>query len=230
MNDTLLLNAGVVPGNEVRRTSDGFEESFAASIVGHHILANRLIEAGLVPDGARIVIAGSEAANGDLPKMMDAELYDFATGEGTDFGPDLHSAMVNYARAQDPSLFSPMRYYAVAKTFVAWSAASMHRRYGERIQVFTVSPGASMSTNAARHQTGFKKFLFTKAMPLLGGILGMDQPMDVAAKRYVDVLLARGDFESGRTYTSAPKKMVGPIQAMKHPHLLDERRQETAWT
>ena len=54
------------------------------------------------------------------------------------------------------------------------------------------------------------------------------QPM--AAKRYVDVLLDdRGRFTPGKTYTSRPKKMVGPLVEVEYPHVNDEARQEVAW-
>ena len=67
-------------------------------------------------------------------------------------------------------------------------------------------------------------------MPLLGPLMGMDQPVPLATKRYLDVLLGRDKFEKGRTYTSKPHKLVGPLQAVEYPHILDEERQEIAWS
>ena len=64
----------------------------------------------------------------------------------------------------------------------------MARKYGDRLSVFAVSPGASSSTNASRNMTGIKKFVFAWVMPLLGPSLGMDQPVEISAGRYVDVL------------------------------------------
>ncbi len=87
-----------------------------------------------------------------------------------------------------------------------------------------------MFTNAARHTTGFKNFLFTKIMPALGPALGIDQPTSVGAKRYVDVLHGfNGDYVNGKSYMSQPRKMVGPIQEVANSHLLDVERQEAAW-
>ena len=106
----------------------------------------------------------------------------------------------------------------------------MAERVGERANIYAVSPGASMSTNAARNVRGFKKFLFTKVMPLLGPYLGLDQPVDVAAKRYVDVLVApNGQYKSGYSYMSKPKKMVGPMVEQSYPHMMDLARRKTAW-
>ena len=76
--DALLLNAGIVAGNEMAKSVDGFELSFAASIIGPHVMTMRLLEAGLLPEGARVVISGSEAARNDLPSMMGMQPYDFA--------------------------------------------------------------------------------------------------------------------------------------------------------
>ena len=229
--DALLLNAGVVSGEVMNKSIDGLEIAFASSIVGHHVLSLRLLESGLLSDGASVVIAGSEAANNDLPAMMDMKLYDFATGAPEEFGNDLREAMVTFAKGAKPESFRGTRYYATTKAFTSWWTAAMARRFGDRISVYTVSPGSNMSTNAARHTTGFKKFLFTKVMPLVGPAIGMDQPVSLGAKRYLDALHGVGrEYVNGKTYASAAKKLVGPLHEMQHPHLLDVERQEVAWS
>ena len=59
----------------------------------------------------------------------------------------------------------------------------------------------------------------------------MDQPVSVAAKRYLDALHGVGrNFVNGKTYTSKPKKLIGPLYEMTHDHLLNVERQEVAWT
>ena len=226
--DRLLLNAGMVPGDKMQKSVDGLELAFATSIVGHHVLAVRLLEAGRL-ENARVVIAGSEAANGDLPAMMEMKLYDFGAGEPQEFGDNLEDSMLAYARGSKPELFNGTRYYAVAKLFTAWWAEAMAHRFGDRLEVYNVSPGANMATNVARHASGFKKFLFTKVMPVLGPLLGMDQPIAKGARRYIDALLGCRDYRNGGTYASKPGKLVGPVQEMTHAHLLDKKRQETAW-
>ncbi|MGB3051394.1 MAG: SDR family NAD(P)-dependent oxidoreductase [Polyangiales bacterium] len=228
--DALLLNAGVLSGDVMNKSADGLEIAFASSIVGHHVLTLRLIEADILPDGARVVIAGSESANNDLPAMMDMKLYDFATGAPEEFGDKLRDAMVAFARGDKPEKFNPTRYYATTKVFTSWWTAAMARRFGERIAVSTVSPGANLGTNAARHSTGFKNFLFTKIMPALAPLVGMGQPISVGAKRYLDVLHGvGGEYVNGKTYTSAAKKFIGPLYEKETPHLLDVERQEVVW-
>ncbi|MCP4500519.1 MAG: SDR family NAD(P)-dependent oxidoreductase [Deltaproteobacteria bacterium] len=228
--DALLLNAGMVSGETRKKSEDGFELSFASSMIGHHLLSMRLLDAGLLAKKARVILVGSEAANADLPAMMDMKLYDFATGIPRTFGNDLHDAMENFIRGSKPDVFSGTHYYTTTKLFSAWWSASMNRKFGDRISVFTVSPGSNMGTNAGRNVTGFKKFLFTVVMPAIGGAMGMNMPTAKGAKRYVDVLLdEKHEFKSGKTYTSAPKKLVGPLHEVTYAHLLDEVRQEAAW-
>jgi NAD(P)-dependent dehydrogenase (short-subunit alcohol dehydrogenase family) len=228
--DTLLLNAGVLSGENMVKSADGLEIAFASSIIGHHVLTLRLLDAGLLPDGGRVVIAGSESANNDVPAMMDMNLYDFATDAPQEFGDNLHDAMVTFAKGAKPEKFRGTRYYATTKVFTSWWTAAMARKFGDRISIFTVSPGANLSTNAARHSTGFKRFLFTKVMPAIGPVIGMGQHISVGARRYLDILHDVGrDYVNGKTYTSAAKKFVGPLHEMEHPHLLDVERQEVAW-
>jgi NAD(P)-dependent dehydrogenase (short-subunit alcohol dehydrogenase family) len=227
---TLLLNAGMISGDEMKKSADGLEVAFASSIVGHHVLTLRLAQADILPKGARVVIAGSESANNDLPAMMDMNLYDFATDTPQEFGATLHDAMVTFAKGEKPELFNPTRYYATTKVFTSWWTAAMARRFGERLAIFTVSPGANLGTNAARHTTGFKNFLFTKVMPTLAPVIGMGQPISLGAKRYLDVLHGvEGEYGNGKTYASKAKKFVGPLYEMQHAHLLDVDRQEVAW-
>ena len=133
-------------------------------------------------------------------------------------------------RREKPELYDGTRYYSTTKAFSAWWSAAMTRRFGAKTTFYTVSPGSNMSTNAARHVTGFKRILFTKVMPAIGPLIGWDQPVHLGAKRYVDVLNDHsGEFKSGKTYTSAPKKMVGPLHEVTVPHLLDTRRQDVAF-
>ncbi len=231
--DALLLNAGMASGDQMNKTDDGLEIAFASSIIGHHILTTRLLEAGALRSGAlrsgaRIVLAGSEAANGDLPAMMGLTPFDFVFGKTDSFGDTVHDAMVTFARGANPSAWNPTRYYAATKVFSAWWSGAMARRYGTQASFFTVSPGSTLSTNAGRHVTGFKKFLFAKVMPAFGSLFGMDQPVSAAAKRYVDVIDGEGVFRSGHTYTSKKGKLVGPLREVDYPHLLDQARQDVA--
>jgi NAD(P)-dependent dehydrogenase (short-subunit alcohol dehydrogenase family) len=227
--DHLLLNAGIVAGDEMQMSEDGIELAFASSLIGHHIIANRLLEAGLVGNKGRIVIAGSEAARNDLPGSMGMELYDFATTNPVEFGNNLHDAMMAFARGSGSVKFNGFRHYAGTKLFSTWWAAEMATKYGDNVSVYAVSPGSTLLTNVSRNIKGLKKFMFTKVMPKIP-FIGMHQPIDIAAKRYVDVLTApNGQYINGRSYMSKPTKLIGPMVEQTYPHMLDVKRQEAAW-
>ncbi len=225
--DSVLLNAGMVP-NSLERTSDGIEMCFAASLVGHHIITTALLDRGLINDGGAVVLVGSEAANDDLPKAMGMSVYDFVRGDTSDFGPTPEEAMEHFARAEGEPKFDGNRQYSTTKAFSAWWSAAMARRHPGSANFYTVSPGANMGTNAARHATGAFK-LMIGFMRRFGKRLGMDQPIELGAGRYMDVLHGdNGPFRNGGTYTSRPKKMTGPLVASTAPHLLVAERQDTA--
>ena len=76
--DLLVLNAGIAPPRDVTRSPDGIERTVASSLVGHHILTVLLLEAGLVGDHARIVIAGSKAARGNVPMFHPIDFRELA--------------------------------------------------------------------------------------------------------------------------------------------------------
>lgn len=227
--DSVLLNAGMVP-NTLQRTSDGLEMCFASSLIGHHIITEALLDAGLVNDGGVVVLVGSEAANDDMPKAMGMSVYDFVKGEPSDFGSTPTEAMENFARAVNGPPFDGTRQYSSTKAFSAWWSAAMARRHPGSVRFYTVSPGANMGTNAARHATGPFK-LMIGFMRRFGKVLGMDQPIAKGAGRYIDVLHGHGGpYQNGGTYTSRPKKMTGPLVLSTPPHLVATERQDTAMT
>ena len=224
--DVVLLNAGMVP-SELDHTVDGIEVCFASSLVGHHIITTELLDAGLLDD-ASVVLVGSEAANNDLPKMMGMSVYDFALGEPSEFGSTDAEAMKNFATASSGPEYNGQRQYSTTKVFSAWWSAAMARRHEGSTRFYTVSPGANMGTAADRNATGAFKVMIA-VMSKVGRYIGMDQPVPVGAKRYVDVALGRdGTYESGHTYTSKPKKMTGPLVERTPEHFTNEDRQDTA--
>lgn len=53
--DLVVLNAGVIPAPGAR-SPQGHELAFAVNVLGHHVLLERLLAAGAVADGARVVV------------------------------------------------------------------------------------------------------------------------------------------------------------------------------
>ena len=213
--DSVLLNAGMLP-KTLDRTSDGIEMCFASSLIGHHVIANALLEADLIKDGGVVVLAGSEAANDDAPKAMGMAVYDFVKGEPSEFGVTLDEAMENFARAKNGPDYNGNRQYSSTKAFSAWWSAAMARSHPGSVRFYTVSPGTTMGTNAGRHATGLFKILLA-FMRRFGKLLGMDQPIDKGSGRYIDVLHDNdGPYKNGGTYTSRPKKVNSPSLHIRH--------------
>jgi hypothetical protein len=65
-------------------------------------------------------------------------------------------------------------------------------------------------------------------IPLVKLIPGMSQTPETAARRYLQASEFGTDV-SGQFFASAPKKLTGPIEAMRHPHFHDRANQEAAW-
>ena len=96
--DLLVLNAGLMRQN-LERTAQGFEITLAASLFGHHLLTMELLAADKLAPGAHIVIAGSEAARGEVPGfgLPDYEAVKEAVGGSID------AAMDAVARGEQPT-------------------------------------------------------------------------------------------------------------------------------
>ncbi len=145
--DFLLLNAGMVGGKKRVLTAAGIEED-QAPLIGHHQLTIGLLGAGLLSPSARIVIAGSEAARGDVPMFSYTDVAAFAAKhhEG-----DRTAAVEALVRSGPNVKYEPNRAYADAKLIVAWWAAALARRLPSGLAVYAVSPGSAPDTKAIRN-------------------------------------------------------------------------------
>ncbi len=85
---------------------------------------------------------------------------------------------------------------------------------------YTAMPEGSRRASAAAHQP--------MMIPLMKLIPGMSHTPETAARRYLQASEFGTDV-SGQFFASAPKKLTGPIEAMRHPHLHDRTNQEAAW-
>jgi NAD(P)-dependent dehydrogenase (short-subunit alcohol dehydrogenase family) len=223
--DFLLLNAGMVSGPKLVKTDEDVEITFASSLIGHHQLTMRLLEDGLLAEKARIVIAGSEAARGDVPTFNPTDLAQFSAKS---FDGDLVAGAEALIRGENMKYKSATA-YANAKTFVAWWSAELASRLPEGMTVNAVSPGSAPNTEAGRNAGGIMKYVMLPMFKHAPKALGMSAPVSVAAHRYIEVA-GYDDDATGRFYASAPKKMIGPIEPMQQPHILDEVSQKAAWS
>ena len=194
--DRLILNAGIAPPKDVIKTASGFDATVTSSLIGHHLLTMRLLEAGLIAKDASVVIAGSEAAR-------------------EHFDGDIEQAIEVQMRMDPPATYKAGDAYATVKMFVAWWAAALARRLPEGMTVNAVSPGSTPETNAINNAP----FYMRKSMvPMFRLIPGMSHSVAAGAARYLEVAEYS---ETGKFYASKLKKMTGPLEEIRLDHILD---------
>lgn len=220
--DFLLLNAGMVSGSDLVRTDEGIEITSASSLVGHHQLTMQMLESDLLGDNARIVIAGSEAARGDVPTFNPTELPGFAAKH---YDGDMAAAAEALIRYDAPIKYSPATAYANAKLFVAYWSAELARKLPSGMTVNAVSPGSAPDTNADRNATFFMKNVLVRFFKLMPG---MSAPVSVAAGRFLEVA-EFPELVTGEFFASAPKKMTGELHKVDLPHVNDRSSQAATW-
>jgi len=226
--DFLLLNAGASK-KDPSLTSQGYEITYASTLVGHHVLTMGALGKGLLGPKARIVIAGSEGSRGNMPGMG---LQDVAKLAATHHEGDRSKAIESLVKLELPEQkpFVNMREYVTAKLIVAWWAAELAKKLPQGMTVNCVSPGANLGTTFARDAPAMMRAVMMPFMKLMGPILGMDGPVENGARRYLDAA-ERADDDTGHTYATAnPKKFVGPVGLQtKFPQFFDAESFEPAW-
>ena len=220
--DVAVLNAGIAPKKEIGRNPSGIELTVSSSLIGHHLLTMKLLQGEAFAEGARIVIAGSEAARGDVPTFTPLDVTEFAKRH---FDGDLEAAIEAQMRMEAPATYKPSDAYATAKVFVAWWAAELARRLPTGMAVYAVSPGSTPDTNAIDNAPFYmRKFM----VPLFRLVPGMSHSVADGAARYLEVA-GNGAAVSGRFYASRPKKMTGPLAEVQLDHLDDSEAQRALW-
>lgn len=221
----LILNAGLLSGEDRQFTVDGVELTFAASLIGHHRLTMELLASGGLAPDARIVIAGSEGARGDVPMMTFADIDAVATAS---YDGDLTAAAVGLIRGEQPRKFKPNDTYATTKLFVAWWAAALGRHLPDGMSAFAVSPGSTPDTQAGRNANFLTRRVMVPILKVLPARLNMAAPVSASAHRYIEAL-GYPTSASGGFYASVPKKMSGRVERMEYPHVNNRQHQDAAW-
>jgi NAD(P)-dependent dehydrogenase (short-subunit alcohol dehydrogenase family) len=219
--DFLLLNAGWIGGKERVLTAAGVEVT-QAPLIGHHQLTLGLLRANLLSPNARIIIAGSESARGDVPLFP---YTDVPTVAAKAYQGDRSAAIKDLLRGGPKVKYEPNRAHSDAKLIVAWWAAALSRRLSSGMAVYAVSPGSTPDTDGMRNARAALKWLM---VPLMKLIPGMSHTPETAVRRYLQASEFGTDL-SGQFFASAPGKVTGPMEAMRHPHFLDGANQEAAW-
>jgi NAD(P)-dependent dehydrogenase (short-subunit alcohol dehydrogenase family) len=220
--DTLILNAGIVAPSTATLTESGVETTVASSLIGHHLLTMRIIEGDLLAEGASIVIAGSEAARGDVPTFKPVDAHSVANEH---FEGDLEKAIEGQMRMQAPAKYNTGNTYATAKLYVAWWVAELSRLLPEGVAVNAVSPGSTPDTDAVRNAPFYMRVFM---VPILKLIPGMSHSVADGAARYLEV----ADYDrsiTGKFFASKPKKMTGQVEAMQMDHFSNDEAQTALW-
>ncbi len=226
--DFLLLNAGA-SGKEPKYNSGGVEVTYASTLVGHHVLTLEAVANGLLSTHARIVIAGSEAARGNMPGMRVHDVGEIAKDS---YSGDVVAAVQALMSLDTPAQkkFVNMNEYVTAKLLVAWWAAALARRLPAGTTVNAVSPGAALETSFGRDANVMMKLIMMPVMKLMGPAMGMAGTTKDAARRYLDAA-EFGDDQNGQFYATAhKKKLVGPMGVQTWPaYFTDEASQEATF-
>lgn len=215
--DLVVLNAGVLPGKRLVLTEDRFEVAAAVSLIGHHVLTMRLFRGAALAPRARIIISGSEGARGDAPGLKPLDLRAIASSA---FGGDLSATITATLHMTPPLRHHWSTTYCTAKVLVALWARGLARELPSTVAVIAVSPGNVPGTNASRHQPWFFRALM-RVVAWLGPSLGLAIHAQQAAQRYLSAAAMNGDV-SGAFFASPPKRLVGPLERQRVPHLVDE--------
>ena len=122
--------------------------------------------------------------------------------------------------------YVPNNAYADAKLIIAWwTAALALSRLPSGIAVYAVSPGGATDTKVVRNAGPLLKYLFIpnrephSRHESDAGDRGPSVPPGVGVRnRRLRAILRLGS-----------RKLSGPIEAQRHPHLHDRASQEAAW-
>ena len=197
----VLLNAGGTGGpTPAAHTGEGVTTIFASNVLGHVVLLEGLIEAGLLT--ATAVLTGSEAARG-VPKLR-MKRPTFATRSVEEFASVIDGSFFNGRK------FDPLLAYGQVKYLGALWMAALARKHPD-YRLLTVSPGNTSGTDALRDMATVPRLIMQRiVMPYVAPIIGVSHSLEVGAKRLVDALVD-DRLHTGGFYASAANTLTGPL-------------------
>lgn len=197
----VLLNAGGTAGpTPLAAARDGVTTIFASNVLGHAVLLESLITAGLL--SATAVLTGSEAARG-VP-ILRIKRPTFATRSVEDFASVIDGSFF------DGRKVDPMLAYGQVKYLGALWMSALARKHPE-LRLLTVSPGNTSGTDVLRDLPTIPRVIMQRVvMPYVAPIFGVSHSLEVGAKRLVDALVD-DRLPTGGFYASAAKTLTGPL-------------------
>ena len=219
--NALAMNAGGIGGpTPASLTQDGVTEIFAQNLLGHVVLLENLLAAGLLTDVA--VLAGSEGARG-IPKLR------IARPTFTDHSSEEFASVIDGSYFQGASLDVMLAYGQVKYLGALWMGA-MARMHPE-LRFITMSPGNTAGTEVLRDQPALVRIVASRILlPYLAPALRIGHKLDVGAERLVKAV-TDASLQSGVFYASAASTITGPVidQAEIVPDFRDPEIQDHAY-
>jgi NAD(P)-dependent dehydrogenase (short-subunit alcohol dehydrogenase family) len=191
--DVVVLNAGVLP-RRVTNSAQGYELAFAVNVLGHHVLLQRLLAAGALTTGCRVVVV-----TGDIQVFA------------RDCTPD-------YASTKP---WAGVMAYCRSKLGTSWLAAEDARRRPE-LHVVAVHPGVVDSGLGLRNAAAAAVRRWTRISPALSAetvLYAATQP-DVVSGGYLHNTLGlldlpptepAGDAERARAFLDRLDELAKPF-------------------
>ena len=159
---------------------------FAINVLGHVHFTDLLMRNGKLSKGGAVMYVASFAARG-APEVGAAKppIADGSIEEWT--------SVANGAKFADNKKYTDI--YGAVKLMGALWTMSMARKHPD-MRFLTVDPGMACGTSGTASLPWYQRWTMDTAMWIMQ-ILGKAHPVDIGAKRYVDVLLSDDDFKSG---------------------------------
>ncbi len=209
--DGVILNAGGAGGTEpMKLTKDGVMVVFGINVLGHVHFTDLILENGKLSDTGTVMYVASFAARGApelrlaKPPINDGTIEELtAAADGKLFAADAHHTET----------------YGAAKLMGALWTMSMARKH-PKMRFMSVDPGMARGTSGTKSMPLSQRLFVETAMWVMQ-TLGRAHSVDVGAKRYVDVMMNKGEFTSG-VWWGSKKGLTGKLanQAEHWPEVI----------
>ncbi len=157
----LVCNAGLQYGSGLRKTLDGFEETFGVNHLGHFLLTNLLLKKS--PSLKRVAVVSSALHDSSIKSPMPGPKY---TSPKEMAFPDEVSPSDTKVPAERYSTSKLCNLYFAYELVERLKAADR-----EDVLVNAFNPGLIPGTGLGRNSTGFTKFMWYYVMPFMSFLI-----------------------------------------------------------
>lgn len=212
--DAVVLNAGGGGGTEPTKvTKDGVMFVLGINVLGHVHLTDLLMKNGKLSDTGSVMYVASFAARG-APEVRAAK-PPITSGSIEEW-----TSVANGSKFTNKSPHTDI--YGAAKLMGALWTMSMARKH-PKMRFITIDPGMARGTSGTAPLPLAQKLLIEAVMWVMQ-TLGKAHSVDVGAKRYVDVLLNKDEFQTG-IWWGSKQGLTGELadQSAHWPEIIDNQ-------